>query len=235
MTQLRELTAQEWEVAETIAYELAQAQQGFNLRRGKKGDKGLLTEFKKVLSYCQSLGQGTNLWVYLEIWQKKGKDFGHGGNIEEYYQKIASILKQNLKPYQDDRALLLQLLGWSSRLAAYQSATQGQRGQQRYQDAAPRLSQSSQPSQAAQKTDEKKELRKKLEAQGQDVSVGALLQAKVVEKKPNKKKEVTYEIEGVEFTEPEKKRFDTIPDSGLVWVEIKDVELKHVKFKKMSD
>jgi len=233
---MRELTAQEWTIVEDIASALAQAQQRFNSAE-RKSDKGLLTEFKKVLSYYQSLGQGGDLWTYLEVWRKKGTSFGHGGNIEKYYGEIVNIIDSPLKPYKDDRDLLLQLLGWSSRLAAFYA--QGQ-GQSRTSSRDSSHSQGNRSSQAqgsslAQKVaTSKKELKTQLQVGGQDVSLGALLQARIVAKKPAKK-EVTYEIKGILFIEPEKKRFDQVPDSGFVWVEIKDEELKHVKFKKLVD
>ncbi|WP_353258719.1 hypothetical protein, partial [Prochlorothrix hollandica] len=142
----------------------------------------------------------------------------------------------------EDRDLLLQLLGWSSRLAAFYHQSRDERGHDRGNQGQYKSPPESQSPHSHQKpvlaqniADPKQQLREKLKAQGQDVSVGALLQATVVEKKSSKKKEVVYRVDTIEFIEAEQKRYDKIPDSGLVWVEIKDDELKHVKFKKLAD
>lgn len=64
--------------------------------------------------------------------------------------------------------------------------------------------------------------------------VGDILDAKVIKKSRGKK--VTYEIEGISYTEKEQKKFDIIPENQIVKVEIKslkeDGSINHIKFYK---
>jgi hypothetical protein len=216
-----ELTSTQWQIAEIIAYELAQEQSEINHRsRSKSNSDGILTETKKVIAYLRDLNTNASLFQYLEAWVKHGNDAGHGNDLVNYYKAIDAICREYLLHYQEDQETSLRVLGWAARLYRYYKANP------KAQPIALNVGFASE----AQKIREEKN--NQLVKSG-NLEVGKQLDAIVLEKK-KKGSEVTYEISGISFKEKEKKEFDAIPDNGAVIVEVKSLKenghINHVKF-----
>lgn len=216
-----DLTSTQWQIAEIIAYKLAQEQSEINHRsRSKSNSDGILTETKKVISYLRDLNAKASLFQYLEAWVKHGKDAGHGNDLVTYYKAIDAICREYLSSYQDEPETSLRVLGWATRLYRYYKANP-----------------KAQPiALSASFISEAQIIREKKISQllaSESIEVGKQLDAIVLGKK-QKGSEVTYGISGVSFKEKEKRQFDAIPDNGSVIVEIKslkdDGSINHVKF-----
>lgn len=221
-----DLTNTQWQIAEIIAYELAQEQSEINLRsRSRSNSDGILTETKKVISYLRDLNTNASLFQYLETWVRHGKDAGHGNDLVNYYKAIDSICREHLLSYRDDPGTSLRVLGWATRLYRYYKANPEEQP----------IALGAGFSSEAQIIREEKI--NQLVA-SENLEVGKKLDAIVLGKK-QKGSEVTYEIAGVVFKEKEKKQFGDIPDSGAVILEIKslkeDGSINHVKFVRKAD
>jgi hypothetical protein len=225
MQSTTDLTSTQWQVAEIIAYELAQEQLAINHRsRSRSNSDGILTETKKIISYLRDLNTSVSLFQYLEAWVKHGKDAGHGNDLIAYYKAIDSICREYLSSYQDEPETSLRVLGWAARLYRYY-----------------KLNPEVQPTALSDGlSSEAQQIRKEKINQlvsSESLEVGRKLEAIVLGKKRTGS-EVTYEIGGISFKEKEKKVFDIIPDSGSVIVEIKSLKegsINHVKFVRRVD
>lgn len=218
-----DLNSNQWQIADAIAYQLAQEQIAINTRTRSNSD-GLLTEAKKVISYLQDLNTQGNLFDYLEAWIKFGKDAGHGNSIVEYYKTIRDICQSPLNPYAKQPQTLLEILGWAVRLSKYYKA---------HPEAESAYSSMTINTEAQQVRQEKV----KTLLESTNLGIGKEMEANVLEKKKGKK--VKYEIAEIAYEEKEPKHFNNIPESGKVIVEIKslkdDGSINHVKFVRIAD
>jgi len=208
--QTENLTEEQWNTAHGIA-------------KGLTEEKTDVNEFKKVISYLRGFikrdNAGAKFFVYLEIVEKNGKKIGHSEQTIEYYRQIKKVCQEHLKKYQNDPPVMLTILGWASRLMQYYKVTP-------VAETVDNGSNISEPgiSQRQQKIEELKNIRQ--------FQVGDILDAKVIKKSKGKK--VTYEIEGITYTEKEPKNFEPIPENEIVKVEVKslkeDGSINHIKF-----
>ena len=104
------LTEQQWNVAHAIAHQLAL----------KKID---VNELGKAIAYLRAFGDredaGVKFFKYLHTLAKNGKHIGHSKKTPDYYKAISQACHQHLKPYQENTADMLQILGWAFRLTRY--------------------------------------------------------------------------------------------------------------------
>lgn len=205
-----DLTPTQWQVAEAIADQL--------VRDGTDRN-----EFRKTLSYLRAYSDradaGKKFFDYLKTLERHGNTIRRSKQTPTYLKSIAQICQKSLKDYQDDVAVMLNLLGWAARLMQYYKATPiGEKD----------------PSPHDIPSDKQQVRQKKLEQCRDRIKpeVGKPIEARVVEKKKGNK--VKYEIDGLFYEEKEPKNFNDIPDSGKVTVEIKllkeDGTINHVKF-----
>ncbi|MEC4985357.1 MAG: hypothetical protein SAK42_14760, partial [Oscillatoria sp. PMC 1076.18] len=125
-----ELNEIQWEVAHKMAENLA-------------SDKVDVNELKKVIAYLRFSQNkekekekntpkdkevednklkndvGKNFFEYLRTLARNGDKIGHSGKTIEYYRSIEAICRKHLRGYQDDVEMMLQILGWTSRLVKY--------------------------------------------------------------------------------------------------------------------
>ena len=104
------LTEMQWEIAHAIAKTLVQ-------------DETDVNELGKALAYLRAHSHrdkaGTRFFDYLKTLERNGKQIGHSQRTSEYYKNIERTCSKYLKAYQDDATILLQILGWVSRLMRY--------------------------------------------------------------------------------------------------------------------
>lgn len=207
-----DLTPTQWQVAEAIAAQLVRDGTDHN-------------EFRKTLSYLRAYSDradaGKKFFDYLKTLDRHGNTIARSGKTQQYLKSIAQTCQKSLKDYQDDVAVMLNILGWAARLMPYYKATPiGEK------DPSPHDI----PSDKQQVRQEKLEqFRDRIKPE-----VGKPIEARVVEKKKGNK--VKYEIAEFFYEEKEPKNFNDIPDSGKVTVEIKSLKedgtINHVKFLK---
>lgn len=82
-----------------------------------------VNELSKAISYLRAYANrenaGASFFEYLKMLVRNGSKIGHSRRTPEYYQSLETACSRYLKAYQDDVSVLLQVLGWSSRLMHY--------------------------------------------------------------------------------------------------------------------
>ncbi|MDJ1172357.1 hypothetical protein PMG71_23285 [Roseofilum sp. BLCC_M154] len=207
-----DLTPTQWQVAEAIADQLVRDDTDHN-------------EFRKTLSYLRVYSDradaGKKFFDYLKTLDRHGNTIARSGKTQQYFKSIAQTCQKHLKDYQDDIAVMLNILGWAARLMQYYKKTPiGEKA----------------PISNDIPSDKQQVRQEKLEQFRDQITleVGKQIKASVVEKKKGNK--VKYEIAGIFYEEKEPKNFNDISDSGKVTVEIKSLKedgtINHVKFVK---
>lgn len=113
MLAIETLTEEQWKTVYDMARILANEQTDIN-------------ELGKIIAYLRAYGHvenaGKNFFQYLGVLVKNGKSVGHSGKTLEYYQSIDKACKQHLFKYQNNVAVMLQILGWVARMMRYYKA-----------------------------------------------------------------------------------------------------------------
>lgn len=189
------LTEREWQIAHAIAQTLVQ-------------DNTDVNELGKAIAYLRTYSHqdkaGTRFFDYLKALVRNGKQIGHSQKTAEYYNNIDKACTKYLKAYQNDGTILLQILGWVSRLMRYykNSGTIGE-------ITAPVMESARQVEIAEA-------------ISNRNFTVGDIIEATVTAVKGNK---VTYQIlVTIKLTEKEPKKANSLSEGQTVKVEI--VELK---------
>jgi hypothetical protein len=198
------LTETQWEIAHGIAKILVQ-------------DNTDANELGKAIAYLRAHSHGDKAGVrffdYLKTLVRNGKLIGHSQKTADYYNNIERACSKYLKGYQDNPAILLQILGWVSRLMRYykNSGTIGE-------ITAPVIESARQA-----------EIAEAISSH--NFAVGDIMEATVTAVKGNK---VTYQILGtIKLTEKEPKKANSLSEGQNVKVEIlelkEDRSIKKVK------
>jgi len=189
------LSEVQWKIADAIAQTLVK-------------EKTDVNELGKAIAYLRAYSNrdnaGARFFDYLKTLVRNGRQIGHSQRTSEYYDSIEKVCSKYLKAYQDDPAVLLQILGWSSRLMRY------------YKNAGS-IGEITAPVVESVRQAEIAEV-----ISTHDFAVGQIIEATVTTKKGNK---VTYEILGtIKLTEREPKKAQLLSEGQKVKVEILDLK-----------
>lgn len=189
------LSEVQWQIAHAIAQTLVKENTDVN-------------ELGKAIAYLRTYANQENAGVrffdYLKTLVRNGRQIGHSQRTSEYYENIERTCSQYLKAYQDQVVIMLQILGWASRLMRY------------YENAGP-IGEITAPVMESARQAEIAEA-----ISSHDFAVGQVLDATVTAIKGNK---VTYEILGtIKLTEKEPKKANSLSESQKVKVEILDLK-----------
>jgi len=210
---LEQLTAAQWQIAHEIAHDLVESDTDVN-------------ELGKTIAYLRgaiardSAKAGTHFFKFLSTLVRSGNQIGHSGKTIGYYRNIDKACNTHLKGEEANARSMLQILAWAARLMRYYKVTPiGEIPQIEIQ-------------QEVVAVTERQAAIEKLKAT-QVFEEGQIIEAEVKKKNPKGNK-VTYLLSDVEFTEKEPRAFGSIPESGVVKVQIKslkeDGSINHVKF-----
>ncbi|NEP77853.1 MAG: hypothetical protein F6K17_14095 [Okeania sp. SIO3C4] len=210
-SQTENLTDEQWNVAHAIAKDLTEEETDVN-------------ELRKIMSYLQFINRdniGSSFFEYLKVLTINGNKIRHSKKTIEYYRQIEITCKKYLKEYENNSLAMLTILGWVSRLMQY------------YKESPVGENLDSNSTESQSKTSERQQKIEDL-TKARQFQVGEVLDANVIRKSHGKK--VTYEVEGITYTEREQKNFDLIPENETVKVVIKslkeDGSINHIKFYK---
>jgi hypothetical protein len=189
------LTEVQWQIAHAIAQTLVKEDTDVN-------------ELGKAIAYLRTYvnqeNAGARFFDYLKTLVRNGRQIGHSKRTTDYYENIENTCSQYLKAYQDDAAIMLQILGWASRLMRY------------YKDAGP-IGEITAPVVESARQAEIAEV-----ISTHNFAIGQILEATVTAVKGNK---VTYEILGtIKLTEKEPKKANSLSEGQKVKVEILDLK-----------
>lgn len=189
------LTEVQWQIAHAIAQTLVKEDTDVN-------------ELGKAIAYLRTYvnqeNAGARFFDYLKTLVRNGRQIGHSKRTTDYYENIENTCSQYLKAYQDDAAIMLQILGWASRLMRY------------YKDAGS-IGEITAPVVQSARQAEIAEV-----ISTHDFAIGQILEATVTAVKGNK---VTYEILGmIKLTEKESKKANSLSEGQNVKVEILDLK-----------
>jgi hypothetical protein len=195
LTLTESLTEVQWQIAHAIAQTLVKEDTDVN-------------ELGKAIAYLRTYvnqeNAGARFFDYLKTLVRNGRQIGHSKRTTDYYENIENTCSQYLKAYQDDAAIMLQILGWASRLMRYYKNS-GSIGE----ITAPVVESARQA-----------EIAEVISTH--DFAIGQILEATVTAIKGNK---VTYEILGtIKLTEKEPKKAQSLLEGQQVKVEILDVK-----------
>ncbi len=199
------LTEMQWQIAHAIAQTLVQ-------------DNTDVNELGKAIAYLRAHSHqdkaGTRFFDYLKALVRNGKQIGHSQKTAEYYNNIDKACTKYLKAYQNDGTILLQILGWVSRLMRYYKNT-GTIGEI-----------------TAPVVESARQVEIAEAISSHNFAVGDIMEATVTAVKGNK---VTYQILGtIKLTEKEPKKANSLSEGQNVKVEIvelkEDGSLKKVKY-----
>jgi hypothetical protein len=199
------LTEVQWQIAHAIAQTLVKENADAN-------------ELGKAIAYLRAFvhqeNAGTKFFDYLKTLVQNGRHIGHSKQTPGYYESMEKACSQYLKAYQNDAPLMLQILGWASRLMRY------------YQQNAEPIGEITAPVIESARQAEIAEV-----ISAHKFTVGQILEATVTARKGNK---VTYEIMGtIKLTEKEPKKAQSLSEGQIVKVEIlelkEDGSIKKVK------
>ncbi|NEP60866.1 MAG: hypothetical protein F6K31_28425 [Symploca sp. SIO2G7] len=194
-TTAESLTDVQSEIAHAIAQTLVQA--GTDVNELGKAIAYLRTYFNREQA-------GRRFFDYLKTLAKNGKHIGHSSRTTGYYYNIEHACSKYLKAYQDDVAVMLQILGWTSRLMRY------------YQNAGS-LGEITAPVVESARQAEIAEV-----ISAHNFAVAQVLSATVTAIKGNR---VTYEILGtIKLTQKEPKKAKSLSEGQIVKVEIVDLK-----------
>jgi hypothetical protein len=197
------LTEAQWQTAHKIAIELFKSDTDPN-------------EVSKANSYLRSSVDQPNaiakFFKYIGTLVSSGNQIGHSRKTVEYYRNIDRTYKDHLSN-QDNPQVMLQILGWVSRLMRYYKTAPIAELEAKLQE------RSAIPDVQAQRLAEMKASVK------QKFAVGNIIEAKVISKK-DKGKEVTYEIVGTSIrrNNKEPKKFEELSVDRVVNVEILEID-----------
>lgn len=185
----------QWKIAHAIAQTLVK-------------DNTDVNELGKAIAYLRSYvnrdNAGAKFFDYLKTLAKNGRQIGHSQRTSDYYENIESACSKYLKAYQDDATIILQVLGWASRLMRYYKNS-GSIGE----ITAPVVESARQA-----------EIAEVINIH--NFAVGQILEATVTAIKGNK---VTYEILGtIKLTEKEPKKVQSLSEGQTIKVEILDIK-----------
>lgn len=200
-----------WQTAHKMAIQLVENETDVN-------------EFSKFVSYlrsyCQIPNGGQKFFSYVTTLAKQGEVVQRSKKTLEYYKSISNTCEQFLKEYQDDTAVMLQILAWVARLVRYyNSLPTGEFSEKKEEiESTPAVS---------QRQAEIAEV-----VASQDIEVGQNIEAQVVAIRGNK---VTYEIlNTIRLTEKEPKKAKKLSEGENVMVEVvalkEDGNIKKVKY-----
>ncbi len=204
MLATEELTEIQWQMAHAIAQTLVQNDADVN-------------ELSKAIAYLRAYARqekaGTRFFDYLKTLERNGGKIGHSRKTSEYYGSIENACTKYLKAFQNDVAVMLQILGWAARLMRY------------YKNAGP-IGEITAPVIASARQAEIASV-----MQSQKFAVDQIIDAKVSSINGNK---VTYEIlEKIKLTEKEPKKVSSLTEGQKVKVKIvslkEDGSIKSVK------
>jgi len=212
MEDTQSLTESQWQTAHKIAVEFVKEQQ-----RIEPNKEGISAELDKIISYfCIFVSKaeaGNKFFKYIKELVKNGKQIGHSGKTPEYYRSIDQYCDQYLRDYQDNPQVMLQILGWTSRLM-------------RYYKTAPIAELDSKLQEKAAIADNQAQRLAEIKASvTQKFAVGDIIEAKVISKK-DKGKEVTYELVGTSIrrNNKEPKKFEDLSVDQVVKVEVLEID-----------
>ncbi|MFZ4728087.1 MAG: hypothetical protein ACOYMQ_05430 [Pseudanabaena sp.] len=197
------LTETQWQSAHKIAIELIKSETDPN-------------EVSKANSYLQSTIDRpdaiSKFFKYISTLVSSGNQIGHSRKTVEYYRNIATAYKEYLSD-QDNPQVMLQILGWTSRLMRYYKTAPIAELDAKLQEKAAIADNQTQRLAAM-----KASVNKKFE-------VGDITEAKVISKK-DKGKEVTYELVGTSIrrNNKEPKKFESLSVDQVVKVEILELD-----------
>jgi hypothetical protein len=197
------LTEAQWQTAHKIAIELFKSDTDPN-------------EVSKANSYLQSTIDRpdaiSKFFKYISTLVSSGNQIGHSRKTVEYYRNIATAYKEYLSD-QDNPQVMLQILGWTSRLMRYYKTAPIAELDAKLQEKAAIADNQTQRLAAM-----KASVNKKFE-------VGDITEAKVISKK-DKGKEVTYELVGTSIrrNNKEPKKFESLSVDQVVKVEILELD-----------
>ena len=208
------LTNTQWQIAHDIARDLIESDADVN-------------ELGKAIAYLRSaINQdpskaGTQFFKFLQTLVRNGNQIGHSGRTIGYYRTLDKVVGISLKKEEANAQNMLKILGWVARLMRYYKVTPiGEIPDIEFTE------------EETEFLTERQLAIEKLKSE-QAFKEGQIIEA-VVDKKYSKGNKVTYVIEGIAFTEKERKTFNSIPESGIVKVQIKslkeDGSINHVKF-----
>lgn len=191
-----DLTEFQWQMAHAIAQTLVKADTDVN-------------ELGKAIAYLRAHANrenaGAKFFDYLKTLVRNGRLIGHSKRTSEYYENIETVCSQYLKAYQDNAAVMLQILGWASRLMRY------------YANAGQPIGEITAPVVESARQAEIAEV-----ISTHDFAIGQILEATVTAVKGNK---VTYEIlRTIKLTEKEPKKAKFLSQGQTVKVEILDLK-----------
>ncbi|NES19753.1 MAG: hypothetical protein F6K41_12700 [Symploca sp. SIO3E6] len=194
-TTTESLTDVQSEIAHAIAQTLVQADTDAN-------------ELGKAIAYLRTYinreQAGARFFDYLKTLAKNGRHIGHSKRTTGYYYNIEHACSQYLKAYQDDVAVMLQILGWTSRLMRY------------YQNS-DSIGEITAPVVESARQAEIAEV-----ISAHNFAVAQVLSATVTAIKGNK---VTYEMLGtIKLTQKEPKKAKSLSEGQVVEVEIVDLK-----------
>jgi hypothetical protein len=197
------LTESQWQSAHKIAIELIKSETDPN-------------EVSKANSYLRSMSDRpdaiSRFFKYISTLVSSGNQIGHSKKTVEYYRNIAAAYKEYLSD-QDNPQVMLQILGWTSRLM-------------RYYKTAPIAERDAKLQEKAAIADNQAQRLAEMKASvTQKFAVGDIIEAKVISKK-DKGKEVTYEIVGttIRRNNKEPKKFEELSIDQVVKVEILEID-----------
>ena len=197
------LTEAQWQAAHKIAIELIKSDTDPN-------------EVSKANSYLRSTIDRSDaiskFFKYIETLVSSGNQIGHSRKTVEYYRNIDRAYKDYLNE-QDNPQVMLQILGWVSRLMRYYKTAPIAELDTKLQEKAAMAD-----TQAQRLAEIKASVKQKFE-------VGNIIEAKVISKK-DKGKEVTYEIIGTSIrrNNKEPKKFEELSVDQVVKVEVLEVD-----------
>jgi hypothetical protein len=205
------MNEKKWQTAHKMAIQLVENETDVN-------------EFSKFVSYlrsyCQIPNGGQKFFSYVTTLAKQDKVGQRSKKTPEYYKSISNTCEQFLKEYQDDTAVMLQILAWVDRLVRYyKSLPTGEFSEKKEEiESTPVVS---------QRQAEIAEV-----VASQDIEVGQNIEAQVVAIKGHK---VTYEIlNTIRLTEREPKKANKLSEGENVMVKVTDLKddgsIKKVKY-----
>ncbi|MBD2150404.1 hypothetical protein H6F44_09775 [Pseudanabaena sp. FACHB-1277] len=197
------LTESQWQSAHKIAIELIKSETDPN-------------EVSKANSYLRSMSDRpdaiSRFFKYISTLVSSGNQIGHSKKTVEYYRNIAAAYKEYLSD-QDNPQVMLQILGWTSRLM-------------RYYKTAPIAERDAKLQEKAAIADNQAQRLAEIKAsvKSQVFELGKIVDAKVVNKTSGNK--VTYEIVGTSIrnTIKEPKMFDKLEIDQIVKVQINEID-----------
>lgn len=197
------LTEAQWQSAHKIAVELIKSETDPN-------------EVSKANSYLRSTIDRpdaiSKFFKYIGTLVSSGNQIGHSRKTVGYYRNIATSYKDHLSD-QDNPQVMLQILGWTSRLMRYYKTLPIAELDAKLQEKAAMAD-----TQAQRLAEIKASVKQKFE-------VGDIIEAKVISKK-DKGKEVTYEVSGTSIrrNNKEPRKFEELSVDQVVKVEVLEID-----------